>query len=127
MEPSVGGEVPSVAGANPRGYQVLWTEWFGFVRMRTLLRLLAVAYLTFLTLVTFLTSDVFTVLVVGLISLALVKLVSASRVVGADRWVRIYSDEGIVIAEHPESGTVRHGTTAEEAVTYLEQTLDDRA
>ena len=125
MASSVGGPGQSLSSAGSGGYQVLWTRWFGFVRMRTLLRLSAVAYFTILTAVTFLTSDLLTVVVVGVFSLVLLKLVSVSSVVGADRWVRIYAEEGIVIAEHPESGTIRHGTTAEEALTYLERTLDD--
>ena len=123
---SIGGGVArsrtDPGSARERG---LWTRQLGYVPLRTILRLGIVAYLVVVGLITLVTNDVFTILLVAVVSIVALKLVTSPRFIGPDRMVHLYEEGGVSVAVHETTDTIRHGRTPDEALAHLERALDE--
>lgn len=99
--------------------QFIWFRGLGYIRERDIIRSGAVVYVVLTAVITVLTSDLITVVFLGIIALLAFRFASIERYISPRRRVLIYSENGLYVAEHVDTGTTRHGTTALDALANL--------
>lgn len=99
--------------------EFLWVRRLGYLRISDVVRVMMLVYIVLTAIVTVVTTDLVTLGFLVLLAIPVLRKGWFVRFFPKSRLITVYTNEGMYVAKHKESGLTRHGETPEDALTNV--------